>query len=128
MFDRNDYNDLFKEYFEALVLKGVISADPSGWARPESEVKLRVRMPNSGTPLSHYLIDNRMLIAQDKEQILDLLSAWDGRAFAFDEATIMPSISAASLTVLLLLREEGVESILFETPAYYATIDQAKSV
>jgi histidinol-phosphate/aromatic aminotransferase/cobyric acid decarboxylase-like protein len=128
VFARNDYNFLYARYFDDLATSGTVVADPSGWARPETEASIDLSPEKASNALSDYLIDNRKLIAPQKNVLLTLLGQWDLCQYEFSEVTITPSISAASLAVLLLLRNRGIKTVFFETPAYYATIDQATSI
>jgi len=127
-FRRNDFDYIYAKYFEKIVASGSAVADPSGWAQTETEVNIRLPPPPTSQTLSNYVIDNRKLIAPQKEVLISLLEKWDHQSYAFDEITITPSISTASLAVLLLLRSKGVDKILFETPAYYATVEQAAAI
>ena len=99
-FDRNDFDDIYSRYFEDLIAARDIAADPSGWARTEAPRDFASLVPISGS-LAHYVVDNRSLIAWAKEPILALLSRWDRSAYSYDEVTITPSISTATLAVLL---------------------------
>lgn len=128
LFDKNDYNSIYTRYFEDLVRSNSIVADPSGWARPETEVRIDLSIPMASALLSHYLVDNRTLIVRQKELLIALLNEWDTEHYQLDEVTITPSISTASLAIFLLLRAKGVKSVFFETPAYFATLEQARSV
>lgn len=127
-FDRNDFDDIYSRYFEDLIAARDIAADPSGWARTEAPRDLAPPAPAIRGSLAHYVVDNRSLIAWAKEPLLALLSRWDRSAYSYDEVTITPSISTAALAVLLRLRASGTTRILFETPAYYATIEQANAL
>ena len=124
LFDPNDYDEIYNTYFSDLVNSGSVVSDPSGWAFPEMETAFPFATIQP-TELSRYLIDNRKLIESQKVVLLRLLSEWDRTGYTFNQVTIMPSISTASLAVLLLLRRQGVKTIFFETPAYFVTIDQA---
>jgi DNA-binding transcriptional MocR family regulator len=126
-FEENDFDAVYKRYFEDLATAGLVVADPSGWARTEAEAEIAIA-GQPARPLSHYIVDNRKNIASEKETLLRLLSTWDRQSYAFDEVTITPSISTASLAVLLLLRSRGVETVYFETPAYYVALDQASAI
>ena len=127
-FDRNDYDQIYSKYFEALVAGGIVRADPSGWAHSETEVEISVPAIVSSRELAGYLIDNRNLIAARKQVILHLVERWDDTTYQYDDITLVPSISSASFAVLLLLKSLEVGSVYFETPAYYATFAQAYSI
>lgn len=125
-FEKNDFDRIYATYFEDLIAQDRVAADPSGWARTEPGVQMHLPVPMPPELLGHYVVDNRKLIAPQKDKLRRLFSDWDARDYLFDEITLAPSISAASLATLLLLRSMGVRRILFETPAYYAVLDQAE--
>jgi aspartate/methionine/tyrosine aminotransferase len=127
-FERNDFDDIYRTYFEDLIASGELAADPSGWARTEPGVIFDVSIPMPPRLLGHYVVDNRRLLHAEKEAVLELFSQWDAVEYSFEELTLTPSISSASLATLLLLRSKGVRTVIFETPAYYATIDQAEAL
>ena len=127
-FEKNDFDSIYAAYFEEIIATGLVSADPSGWARTEPGAPLPVTPDPPSDLLGHYAIDNRRLIASEKEPLLAMLSAWDRSSYAYEEATLAPSISTASLAILFLLRSAGVREVMFETPAYYATIEQGESI
>lgn len=128
VFEKNDFDSIYGAYFESLIAAGQVSADPSGWSRTEPGSLLTAAPDLRPELMGHYVIDNRKLIASEKEPLLAMLGAWDGRSYAYEEATLVPSISTASLAVLFLMRSVGVREVRFETPAYYATIEQADSI
>jgi histidinol-phosphate/aromatic aminotransferase/cobyric acid decarboxylase-like protein len=125
-FEENNFDKIYETYFEDMIAQECVAADPSGWARTEPGAQMTLEVPMPPELLGHYVVDNRKLIAPQKEKLKRLFSEWDGRDYLFDEITLAPSISAASLATLLLLRSVGVRRILFETPAYYAVLDQAE--
>ena len=61
-----------------------------------------------------------------KERILQLLGLWEKRKVQWQEVTLYNSASTATAAVLVALKRLGVRTILFETPAYSVTINQAK--
>lgn len=122
----DDFNTINAKYFDDLVASSSVLADPSGWARTETEADITLR-ENAGS-LAHYLVDNRRLIAEQKEALVSLLSDWDRNKYQYDQVTVVPSISTASFAVLLLLHAQGVRTIYFETPTYYSTIAQAEAI
>jgi len=127
-FEPNDFDEIYRAYFEDLIAHGDVTADPSGWARTEPGATFDLAVPMPPRLLGHYVVDNRRLLQDEKEAIRALISRWDARDYAPEELTLTPSISAASLATLLLLRSQGVRTVIFETPAYYSTIDQAEAL
>lgn len=124
-FEPNGYDEMYATYFEDLVANGSVAADPSGWSRTEPGAGIGLDVPMPTNLLAHYVVDNRQLIAPEKERLKQLLSEWDVRTYMLNEITLTPSISTACLATLLVLHSVGIRRIVFETPAYYATIDQA---
>jgi len=127
-FCSNDFDAIYAKYFERIIANGLVAGDPSGWARTQTEIKVDLPSSPRSEAFSNYTIDNRRLLGSQKESLVSLLEKWDHQPYSYDEITITPSISTASLTVLLLLRSRGIRTIFFETPAYYATIEQAASI
>lgn len=58
----------------------------------------------------------------------DLIAEWDGAAISSEQFTVCPSGGSASLIVLAALKERGVKRVLFETPSYFGTIEQAQQI
>lgn len=128
VFEPSGFDEIYSTYFEDLIARGEVAADPSGWARTEPGAAFDLAVPMPPGLLGHYVVDNRRLLQAEKEAIRALLSTWDARDYALHEITLTPSISAASFATLLLLRSKGVRTVVFETPAYYSTIDQAEAL
>jgi aspartate/methionine/tyrosine aminotransferase len=127
-FNTNDYNIIYDRYFRELIASGQVLADPSGWAHSETEISIETLNVVKPETLADYLIDNRNLVAAQKQTLLSLLKRWDNTEYDFDDVTVVPSISTASLAVLMLLANQRVNTLYFETPGYYVTLDQASSV
>ncbi|MDB5580855.1 MAG: hypothetical protein JWR80_6031 [Bradyrhizobium sp.] len=127
-FEPNDFDEIYRAYFEDLIACGEVAADPSGWARTEPGAMFDIVVPMPPALLGHYVVDNRHLLQTEKEAVRALFSQWDARDYASEEITLTPSISSASFATLLLLRARGVRTVVFETPAYYSTIDQAEAL
>jgi DNA-binding transcriptional MocR family regulator len=75
--------------------------------------------------LAPYYIDEGGALGVHKESLAELLCAWEGRHLAPDDFTLCPSGGSASLVILAALKEQGIKRVLFETPAYFGTIEQA---
>ena len=61
-----------------------------------------------------------------KEQILELIEFWEKRAFGWDETTLYNSVSTATTAILIALKRLGAKTVVFESPAYGVTVNQAK--
>jgi DNA-binding transcriptional MocR family regulator len=127
-FRPDDFNTLYAKYFDHLIASGTVVADPSGWAKTETEVVLPLPTNSNTGSLAHYLVDNRRLISEQKEALVAMVSAWDRASYQYDQITVVPSISTACLAVLLLIQAQGVKTVYFETPTYYSTIAQAEAI
>jgi histidinol-phosphate/aromatic aminotransferase/cobyric acid decarboxylase-like protein len=75
-----------------------------------------------------YALDEGHALGDRKAAVLHLLGAWEARSVGWNESTLCPSVSAANLLVLRALRKARVDGIVFETPAYFATVDQARLI
>lgn len=103
-------------------------ADPSGWlvTAPNAArlaVLPRLRRKNL---VQYYVDEGHGFVGDHKESLARLLSQWENRPISTDEFTVCPSGSCASLVTLVSLRSIGVRGIRFETPTYYAAVEQAK--
>jgi hypothetical protein len=78
--------------------------------------------------LSKYYVDEGCALDAYKERLLPLLSAWEGCQISVEDFTLCPSGACASLVILATLKRLGVNRILFETPAYFATIEQTGEI
>jgi histidinol-phosphate/aromatic aminotransferase/cobyric acid decarboxylase-like protein len=76
--------------------------------------------------VAQYNIDDGRTLRAQKENISILLSAWEKRTVSIDEFTLCPSGSAASFATLAVMHELGSDHILFETPCFYGTVEQAE--
>lgn len=57
-----------------------------------------------------------------------MLSVWEDSAVGIDEFTLCPSGALASLITLGTIRAHGVDTIVFETPCYFGTVEQAEEL
>jgi len=105
---------------------GRLQADLSGWRDTHSEAAdLMPGVPVDLSRLDRYYLDEGDALGDVKRQILLLLAAWENRPLSGEEVTLAPSVSAANFQVLIALKRRGFNTILFETPAYAVTINQA---
>lgn len=126
LFDTDDYNAIQEKYFADLKRQRLVDADPSGWLDTYSEAEPLLedhRLPHRA--LARYFIDEGDALGECKDRICSLISDWDSSTVHPEEVTLCPSCGSASLITLAMLKEMGVGTILFETPAYFATIEQA---
>jgi histidinol-phosphate/aromatic aminotransferase/cobyric acid decarboxylase-like protein len=129
LFTRDDYGEIQEKYFADLRAKNDVDADPSGWLRTYSEAEPLIRAPKpSSRDLARYYVDEGLALGAYKEQVCALVSSWEGRAVSPTELTLCPSCGCASLITLSALKAMGVKRVLFETPAYFGTIQQAEEI
>ena len=126
-FEPDNYDEITQTYFGTLRSSGKLYSDPSGWMDTYSEAASRlspvqIRVEDYG----RYYLDIGRTLGPDKTRLLELLSKWEGVEMSDDNVTLSPSVSAASLMVLATLKTLNVSSLLFETPCYFATADQAE--
>jgi DNA-binding transcriptional MocR family regulator len=115
--------------FRELRVNGQIDADPSGWRSTYSEAETLLPTPVIGRgDLSQYHLDAVLGLSAHRDAILSLLAAWEDRDVSSEEVTICPSGTIASLAILSVLKGKGVRHIRFETPAFFASIEQARSI
>jgi histidinol-phosphate/aromatic aminotransferase/cobyric acid decarboxylase-like protein len=127
IFRANDFDSVYYQFFEQVWASGHVYADPSGWRDTESPAaSLLPATKIEPSDLGRYYLDEDTTLGHLKEQILQLLGVWEMRTIRWEEATLYNSASTATAAVLVALKCLGVRTILFETPAYSVTVNQAK--
>ena len=125
-FLRDDFGQLYNEYYADLDAAGLIRADLSGWRDTRSDAaELMPAVTIANSRLDRYYLDEGDALGTLKTDIVYLLSGWERREVSVSEVTIAPSVSSANLQVLIALARRGVRTVIFETPAYAVTINQA---
>jgi histidinol-phosphate/aromatic aminotransferase/cobyric acid decarboxylase-like protein len=126
LFRRSDIN-LYYTFFQEIWDSGDVFADPSGWRDTEADAAdLMPSVQLDKKKLGRYYLDEGDLLGSIKDDILGLIEFWESRPIAGQEITLYNSVSTANAAVLLALRRLGAKSIIFETPAYGVTINQAR--
>lgn len=127
LFATDDYSIIYEKYFADLRHQNRVDADPSGWLDTYSVAERLLQTPSlPKRALTRYFIDVGSELGEYKERICGLISAWNHSGTSCDEVTLCPSCSNASLITMAALKDMGAKCILFETPAYFATIEQAQ--
>jgi histidinol-phosphate/aromatic aminotransferase/cobyric acid decarboxylase-like protein len=127
LFQRNDFDSVYYDFFEEIWESGDVYADPSGWRDTASEVaSLLPRIHVDEAAFGRYYLDEDTTLGGLKERILDLLGFWERRVVNWEEITLYNSASTATAAVLIALRRLGARTVVFETPAYAVTVNQAK--
>ena len=117
--DRDYINNIYNKIDHSRAI------DLCGWQAASTGVSYRSH--NCGKiDFSPYVADYRNGIDGGKKSIASLLCAWDKRNFELDEFHVLPSATMACLATLAVIRYRGIRLIGFETPAYFATIQQAQ--
>lgn len=124
VFLKDDFERINKKYFKELRKTGKIKADPSYWFNLTSNASVFFGNEN----IQKYNSDFYSGLKHYKNRILDFLNVWDEIDYTYDAVTLCSSVTSGSLVVLACLKNLGVEEILFETPAYFASIDQAEKL
>lgn len=106
-----------------------IDADPSGWRDTVSDVEEMVPQPRLAPgDLVQYHADAVHGLASYGEPIVSLINRWEDREYSPQQVTLCPSGTSASLAILIVLRDLGVKTVVFETPLYFASLDQARAL
>ncbi len=123
----DDYEWINERYFNEIIKARNWNALPAGWLNPETAAAKGLSLTGISTDEAiHYAIDEGATLGEEKRSILSILSAWESRVVHWDEATLCPSVSTANLAVLFALKNRGFKSIVFESPSYFATREQAE--
>ena len=126
-FAEDDYEEVNATYFSDLLGSRSWSALPAGWHNPHSKAAERfVRPELTSQDHQQYALDEGTALGTRKEAIVALASAWENRGLHWDEVTLCPSVSCANLALLCAMKRRGIHRIVFETPAYFATVEQAR--
>jgi len=126
-FPADDYDWINRTFFRQLRESYDIVSDLSGWLNTYSRAaELLPSEPGRLPNLHTYRVDEGTALREHKEGLRALLSKWERREVAYDEFTLCGSATSGSLVTIALLAELGIRSIVFETPAYYATLEHAK--
>jgi histidinol-phosphate/aromatic aminotransferase/cobyric acid decarboxylase-like protein len=127
LFRRNDFDLIYYDFFEEIWDSGDVYADPSGWQDTEaSAATLLPKIQINEAALGRYYLDEDKTLGSLKNQIIKLVEFWENRSLGWEEMTLYNSVSTATAAVLIALRRLGVKTIVFETPAYGVTVNQAR--
>lgn len=129
LFRRNDFDSIYYTSFQEIWDSGDVYADPSGWRDTESRAAaLLPAIQIDESALGRYYLDEGNTLGGLKTQILDLVGSWEKRCLDLNEITLYNSVSTAASAVLLTLKRRGARTVVFETPAYGVTVNQAKTL
>jgi DNA-binding transcriptional MocR family regulator len=106
-----------------------VDADPSGWLLTYSQSEDLIIFPEvTRHDFARYYLDYGSGLSPYKEHLSKLLTAWEGSDVSPDDFTLCPSGALGSLITLGTLKAQGIKRILFETPCYYGTLEQAEEM
>jgi histidinol-phosphate/aromatic aminotransferase/cobyric acid decarboxylase-like protein len=126
-FRPDDFDAINAAYFSELRTDGRPFLDPSGWLETYSTAaELMPEIPVRSSDLGRYYLDEGHALGATKDAIVSLISAWERRSVRDDAVTLCHSISEGTLSILVALRRRGIREILFETPGYAVTMNQAE--
>lgn len=124
IFDDANYEDGFLPLRES----GRVRADPCGWIRTSADFARDVfsRLPPISADANRYYVDHSTCLSAAKASLLKIINRWEQTSIEEQHVTLTPSVSIASNIVLYSLKQRGINEIIFETPVYFATVEQAK--
>jgi histidinol-phosphate/aromatic aminotransferase/cobyric acid decarboxylase-like protein len=129
LFRPNDFDSVYYGSFQEIWDSGQVYADPSGWRDTESRAAaLLPAIQIEEAALGRYYLDEGNTLGGLKSQILDLVGSWEKRCLALEEITLYNSVSTAASAVLVTLKRRGARTVVFETPAYGVTVNQARQL
>lgn len=124
IFFPDDFDRIYNKYFKKLRELGNIESDLSYWydsVFPGSDIL-------STPKINKYRSDYKKGLVEEKEILINCINDWDVQDYKYDEITICSSVTTASFIVMLFLKSQGISDIFFETPAYFASIEQADAI
>jgi len=125
---QNDLFEIQKKYYDQFVSIGNIAADLSGWEySPDALTPQITTSTPTDTQLSRYYADTARKISDFKEPLRKLVAAWEMKDVPYDEFSLLPSTTIAMSLVIATLEEYGVKRVVFETPCYFAALENTKS-
>ncbi len=128
-FDHDDFTAINERFLASARQDGPAVADPSGWQNTIwDSLELLPPLAIATDSIHRYQSDNNRGLAQFKERMLPSIRAWDQFDYDYDEMTLCGSVTMASLLALALLKRNGIKNIVFETPTYFATVEQARAL
>lgn len=127
MIEKNDYMSVFSEIYYPAMKKEGSSADLSGWEYSPLALtppELTCPLPNP-SDLQRYYADSGNRLNSTKEHLIPALEILEGGPVHCDDFTLLPSTTSAIAIVLSYLKDNGIENIVVEAPAYFAVVDAA---
>jgi histidinol-phosphate/aromatic aminotransferase/cobyric acid decarboxylase-like protein len=128
-FQKDDFFEVNRKYFNEIFDDERDYLHPSGFLNTDiSTIEKFQNITIDKNNFVEYHNDSTSNIIQYKSVIQNLFSHWDSYNYNTNELTICHSVTIGSIVVLDYLYKNNVKDIIFETPAYYATIIQAEQM
>lgn len=128
-FLEDDFFEVNKKYFDKILKDRNDYLHPSSFLNTNiSTIEKLNNITIDKKDFVDYHNDSTSNIFEYKKIIQNLFNYWDNIKYTFDEFTLCHSVTIGSIVVLDYLYKNGIRNIIFETPAYYATIIQAKQM
>lgn len=128
-FREDDYDKINEKYFNEIRRSNIVKADPSGWLDTIAKSYTYIQdIVFNFKSVQRYYADESLNLKTQKEAMLELISFWENREYRYDEITFCNSATTGSLITLDGLKRKGIKNIIFETPCFFASIEQAKAL
>ena len=126
----DDFDRIYQKYFKRLKENNELKFDPSGWLNTQSQASdlYAFNKEFTGKTVTPYYSDYSDQLNSYKASISKLLFAWDNYHYPNNEYTLCSSVTLGSLILLSVLSKRNIQNVFFETPSYYASINQAKTL
>lgn len=121
----DDFERIQKKYFDEIIEKNNQISDISYWYNSTSKAA------NLGeyNKFVAYKSDYGNSLKEQKKSILECVENWDKTSYDYHDFTLCSSATSASLIILTFLKSSlGIKNIVFESPCYFASVEQAKSL
>ena len=124
----NDYFEIKRKHYDQFVSVANVSADFSGWEHsPDAPFPSISARPPSREDLNRYYADSARRLEDFKQPLRQLLCSWEMEKISYDEFSLLPSTTIAMTLIIAVLEERGVKKIIFDTPLYFAALENVKS-
>nr|VFJ93245.1 MAG: hypothetical protein BECKLFY1418B_GA0070995_104313 [Candidatus Kentron sp. LFY] len=119
----DDFDRIYAKYFANIRNSDEVMLDPSYWYKNYSKAAIEYGYGE----IKNYRSDYNDNLRKEKPIILETISKWDEATYEYNDITLCSSATSGSLIVLSYLKNVlGLNSILFETPCYFASVKQAQ--
>lgn len=128
-FRKDDFFELNKKYFDKILRDGKDYLYPSGFLNASTRAIEKLHdITINKYDFVEYRNDSTSNTSEYKTIINKLFNHWDAYNYTVDELTICHSVTVGSIAILNYLYSCNIRNVIFETPAYYATMMQAEQM